>query len=83
MLFTNSFFALAIFRIKHIFSTFPSYSYTMEGNASLIPAEFGIKLRRTFIVSNNITDINVYFNDPINDIGFMSPGVNTSSWGLK
>lgn len=55
----------------------------MEGNASLIPAEFGIKLRRSFIVSNNITDINVYFNDPINDIGFMSPGVNTSSWGLK
>ena len=47
----------------------------MEGNESLIPAEFGIGLNKAFMDLKNISDINVYFNDPINDIGFMSPGV--------
>ena len=58
----------------------------MEGNASLIPAEFGIILKRSFIVWNNITNINVYFNDPINDIGFLSPGVGKHiimPWGFE
>ena len=49
----------------------------MEGNSSLIPAEFGIGLNKAFMDLNNISDINVYFNDPVNDIGFMSPGVMT------
>ena len=50
-------------------------SYKMEGNESLNPAEFGIGLNKTFMDLENISNINVYFNDPINDIGFMSPGV--------
>ena len=50
-------------------------SYKMEGNESLKPAEFGIGLNKTFMDLKNISNINVYFNDPINDIGFMSPGV--------
>ena len=50
----------------------------MEGNSSLIPAEFGIGLNKAFMALKNISDINVYFNDPVNDIGFMSPGVMSS-----
>ena len=54
----------------------------MEGNESLIPAEFGIRLKRAFMELNNISDINVYFNDPFNDIGFMSPGVKYTRYGI-
>ena len=50
----------------------------MEGNSSLIPAEFGKGLNKAFMDLNNISDINVYFNDPVNDICFMSPGVMTA-----
>ena len=56
----------------------------MEGDERLIPAEFGIGLNKAFMDLKNISDINVYFNDPINDIGFMSPGVISAiSWDLE
>ena len=51
----------------------------MEGDERLIPAEFGLGLNKAFMDLKNISDINVYFNDPINDIGFMSPGVMSAA----
>ena len=37
------------------------------------PVEMGISVNKTWMLENNISDINVYFKDPINNVPFISP----------
>ena len=37
------------------------------------PVEMGISVNKSWMLENNISDINVYFKDPINNVPFISP----------
>ncbi len=40
-----------------------------------IPLEIGIGLNKTFMKQNNISDLDVFFKDPFNSVGFISSKV--------
>ena len=40
-----------------------------------IPLELGILLNKTFMKQNNISDMDVFFKDPFNSVGFISSKV--------
>ena len=40
-----------------------------------VPVEFGISLNFTWMSLNNITDVDVYFKDPENNVNFVTPKV--------
>ena len=40
------------------------------------PTELGIRLRSKWMEENNITDVNVYFKDPVNSVRFIAPKVH-------
>ena len=42
---------------------------------SIIPLELGISLNKTFMTLNNISDLDIYFKDPLNSVGFLSPKI--------
>lgn len=51
-----------------------SFSYPEEMKAYK-PVEFGISLNFTWMFLNNITDVDVYFKDPVNNVNFVTPKV--------
>ena len=50
-----------------------SYELVEEVSHGRAPVEMGISVNKTWMLENNITDINVYFKDPINNVPFISP----------
>ena len=40
------------------------------------PVELGISLNSTWMNNNNISDVNVYFKDPVNSVRFIAPKVH-------
>ena len=56
-----------------IFSVLLSYELVEEVSQGRAPVEMGISVNKTWMLENNITDINVYFKDPINKVPFISP----------
>ena len=50
-----------------------SYELVEEVSQGRAPVEMGISVNKTWMLENNITDINVYFKDPINNVPFISP----------
>ena len=41
------------------------------------PVELGISLNSTWMKNNNISDVNVYFKDPVNSVRFIAPKVHS------
>ena len=39
----------------------------------LAPVEVGISVNKTWLAQHHVTDINVYFKDPVNNVPFISP----------
>ena len=39
------------------------------------PIELGIQLNSSWMMKNNVSDVNVYFKDPVNSVRFISPKV--------
>ena len=50
-----------------------SYELVEEVSHGRAPVEMGISVNKTWMLENNISDINVYFKDPINNVPFISP----------
>ena len=58
---------------KDYFNFFLSYELGEEVSHGRAPVEMGISVNKTWMLENNISDINVYFKDPINNVPFISP----------
>ena len=50
------------------------FSFKLNRDDS-VPLELGIELNKTFVKQNNISDLDVFFKDPFNSVGFFSSKV--------
>ena len=53
------------------------FSIKIEETEELTPIVFGLFINQSLLKLNNITDINIFFNDPLNDIKFAPSKVST------
>ena len=49
-----------------------SFEFKRDGS---VPLELGIELNKTFVKQYNISDLDVFFKDPFNSVGFISSKV--------
>ena len=59
------------------------FSFKTEEEFDRIPLEFGISLNKSWMSKNNITDVNIFFKDPINSINFRISKVNVYFYLLQ
>ena len=62
-----------LYGTKKINNFLLSYELVEEVSHGRAPVEMGISVNKTWMLENNISDINVYFKDPINNVPFISP----------